>query len=172
MSVTLSVLAITIHCHAFNSCKCIWESMGKPCSCTQYIKSRIFTASHTKICIRYCRSRWNLYQYYQVTWNPYQYYKSCETRISTTSHVKRVSVLYKSCETRICTTNHVKPVSVLPSHVKPVSILQVMWKPISVLQVQPIAVPDKISLVCYCWHLPLLHTHNNTDSKKIVIFPV
>ena len=35
----------------------VWESMGKPCSCVQYIKSRIF----------YCKSRENPYQVLQVT---------------------------------------------------------------------------------------------------------
>ena len=34
-----------------------WESMGKPCSCAQFIKSRIF----------YCKSRENPYQVLQVT---------------------------------------------------------------------------------------------------------
>ena len=36
----------------------VWESMGKPFSCTQFIKSRIF---YKKLCEK-----------------PYQYYKSCE----------------------------------------------------------------------------------------------
>ena len=51
----------------------VWESMGKPCSCMQFIKSRIFfntshtririsTASHARIRIRYCKSRENPYQ--------------------------------------------------------------------------------------------------------------
>ena len=40
----------------------VWESMGKPCSCVQFIKSRIF----------YCKSRENLYQYYKSRENPYQ----------------------------------------------------------------------------------------------------
>ena len=46
----------------------VWELMGKPCSCTQFVKSRIFllqvmrksvsgTASHTRIRIRYYKSR-------------------------------------------------------------------------------------------------------------------
>ena len=46
----------------------VWESMGKPCSCMQFIKSRIF----------YCKSRENPYQYYKSRENPYQYYKSRE----------------------------------------------------------------------------------------------
>ena len=29
----------------------VWESMGKPCSCMQFIKSRISATSHTRICI-------------------------------------------------------------------------------------------------------------------------
>ena len=39
----------------------VWESMGKPCSCVQFIKSRIFT----KLCE-------NPYQYYKLRENPYQ----------------------------------------------------------------------------------------------------
>ena len=46
----------------------VWESMGKPCSCMQFIKSRIF----------YCKSHNNPYQYYKSRENPYQYYKSRE----------------------------------------------------------------------------------------------
>ena len=44
----------------------VWESMGKPCSCMQFIKSHIFTASHARIRIstsshvrihiKYCKS--------------------------------------------------------------------------------------------------------------------
>ena len=37
-------------------------SMGKPCSCIQFIKSHIF----------YCKSRENSYQYYKLRENPYQ----------------------------------------------------------------------------------------------------
>ena len=48
--------------------------------------------------------------------------------------------------------SHKNLYQVLQVTLKPVSVLQVMWKPISVLQVQAIAVPDKISLVCYRWH--------------------
>ena len=40
----------------------VWESMGKPCSCIQFIKSRIF----------YCKSRENPYQCYKSLENPYQ----------------------------------------------------------------------------------------------------
>ena len=29
----------------------VWESMGKPCSCMQFIRSCIFTTSHARICI-------------------------------------------------------------------------------------------------------------------------
>ena len=45
----------------------VWESTGKPCSCTQFIKSCIF---HYKLCK-------NPYQYCKLCKNPYQYYKSC-----------------------------------------------------------------------------------------------
>ena len=37
----------------------VWESMGKPCSCTYFIKSRI----------SYCKSHENLYQVLQVMHN-------------------------------------------------------------------------------------------------------
>ena len=40
----------------------VWESMGKPCSCMQFIKSHIF----------YCKSRENPYQYYKSRENLYQ----------------------------------------------------------------------------------------------------
>ena len=40
----------------------VWESMGKPCSCTQFIKAVFF----------YYKSRDNLYQYYKSRENPYQ----------------------------------------------------------------------------------------------------
>ena len=40
----------------------VWESMGKPCSCVQFIKNRIF----------YCKSRENPYQYYKSCENPYR----------------------------------------------------------------------------------------------------
>ena len=46
----------------------VWESMGKPCSCMQFIKSRIF----------YYKPRENPYQYYKSHENPFRYYKSCE----------------------------------------------------------------------------------------------
>ena len=40
----------------------VWESMGKPCSCMQLIKSRII----------YCKSCENPYQYYKSREIPYQ----------------------------------------------------------------------------------------------------
>ena len=40
----------------------VWESVGKPCSCMQFIKS----------CIFYCKSRKIPYQYYKSHENPYQ----------------------------------------------------------------------------------------------------
>ena len=40
----------------------VWESMGKPCSCMQFIQSRNF----------YCKSHENPYQYYKSRENPYQ----------------------------------------------------------------------------------------------------
>ena len=46
----------------------VWESMGKPCNCTQFIKSRIF----------YFKSRKNPYHVLQVT---------RESVSGTTSHV-------------------------------------------------------------------------------------
>ena len=67
----------------------VWESMGKPCSCMQFIKSRVFnyksrknpylvlqvtresvsgTTSHARIRIRYYKSRENPYQVLQVTY--------------------------------------------------------------------------------------------------------
>ena len=45
----------------------VWESMGKPCSCTQFIKSRIFYYKSRENPYQYCKSRENLYQVLQVT---------------------------------------------------------------------------------------------------------
>ena len=53
-AVTLVIIRLT---HAN-----VWESMGKHCSCMQFIKSRIF----------YYKSRENPYQYYKSRENPYQ----------------------------------------------------------------------------------------------------
>ena len=59
----------------------VWESMGKPCSCTQFIKSRIF----------YCKSRENPYQYCESRENPYQVLQVTRESVSgTTSHVRCV----------------------------------------------------------------------------------
>ena len=59
----------------------VWESMGKPCSCTQFIKSRIF----------YYKSRDNPYQYYKSRENPYQVLQVTRESVSgTTSHVRCV----------------------------------------------------------------------------------
>ena len=59
----------------------VWESMGKPCSCTQFIKSRIF----------YYKSRENPYQYCKSRENPYQVLQVTRESVSgTTSHVRCV----------------------------------------------------------------------------------
>ena len=59
----------------------VWESMGKPCSCTQFIKSHIL----------YYKSRDNLYQYYKSRENPYQVLQVTRESVSgTTSHVRCV----------------------------------------------------------------------------------
>ena len=42
--------------------------MGKPCCCTQFIKSWIFTTSHTSVHIRYCKPREKPVSVLQVTW--------------------------------------------------------------------------------------------------------
>ena len=54
----------------------VWESMGKPCSCTQFI-------------IFYYKSRDNPYQYYKSRENPYQVLQvTRESVSSTTSRVR------------------------------------------------------------------------------------
>ena len=59
----------------------VWESMWKPCSCTQFIKSRIF----------YYKSRENPYQYRKSHENPYQVLQVTRESVSgTTSHVRCV----------------------------------------------------------------------------------
>ena len=45
----------------------VWQSMGKPCSCMQFIKSRIFYSKSRKNPYQYYKSRENLYQVLQVT---------------------------------------------------------------------------------------------------------
>ena len=50
----------------------VWESMGKPCSCTQFIKSRIFYYKSRENLYQYCKSRENPYQYCKSRENPYQ----------------------------------------------------------------------------------------------------
>ena len=49
----------------------VWESMGKPCSCTQFIKCRIF----------YSKSRENPYQVLQVTCAAYDHAMKSEVRM-------------------------------------------------------------------------------------------
>ena len=44
----------------------VWESMGKLCSCMQFIKSRICNKSHENP-YQYSKSHENLYQVLQVT---------------------------------------------------------------------------------------------------------
>ena len=56
----------------------VWESMGKLCSCMQFIKSRIF----------YCKSRENLYQYYKSHENPYQVLQVTITRAASEHAMK------------------------------------------------------------------------------------
>ena len=60
----------------------VWESMGKPCSCTQFIKSHIFYYKSRKNPYQCCKSRQNPYQVLQVT---------RESVSGTTSHVRCVS---------------------------------------------------------------------------------
>ena len=77
----------------------VWESIGKPCSYTQFIKSRIFYYKSRKNPYQYCKSRENQYQYCKSRENQYQYCKSCENLYQvlqamresvsgTTSHVR------------------------------------------------------------------------------------
>ena len=59
-----SVLTFIIICLTHTN---VWESMGKPCSCMQLIKSRIFYYKSRENPYQYCKSRENLYQILQVT---------------------------------------------------------------------------------------------------------
>ena len=55
--------------------------MGKPCSCTQFIKSHIF----------YYKSRENPYQYCKSHENPYQVLQVTRESVSgTASHARRI----------------------------------------------------------------------------------
>ena len=61
--------------------------MGKPCSCTQFIKRRIF----------YSKSRENPYQYCKSHENPYQVLQVTRESVSgTASHVRIRIRYYKS----------------------------------------------------------------------------
>ena len=48
------------------------HGMGKPCSCTKFIKAVFCTASHARIRIRYYKSHENPYQVLQVTCAAYE----------------------------------------------------------------------------------------------------
>ena len=65
----------------------VWESMRKPCSCTQFIKSRIFYSKSCENPYQYCKSRENPYQVLQVT---------RESVSGTTSHARIRIRYYKS----------------------------------------------------------------------------
>ena len=52
----------------------VWESMGKPCSCIQFIKSRIFYCKSCENLYQYYKSHENLYQVLQVTCTASDYY--------------------------------------------------------------------------------------------------
>ena len=63
------VIHIIIHLTHTN----VWESIGKPCSCTQFIKTRTF----------YSKSHENPYQYYKSRENPYQVLQvTCAARLT------------------------------------------------------------------------------------------
>ena len=57
----------------------VWESMGKPCSCIEFIKSCTFYYKSRENPYQYCKSREKPYQVLQVT---------RESVLGTTSHVR------------------------------------------------------------------------------------
>ena len=76
----------------------VWESMGKPCSYTQFIKSHIFYYKSCENPYQYCKSRKNPYQVLQVTRESVSGTAShARIRISTASHA-RIRIRY--CKSR------------------------------------------------------------------------
>ena len=59
----------------------VWEPMGKPCSCTQFIKSCIFYSKSRENPYQYCKSRENLYQILQVMCAAYERAMKSEVRM-------------------------------------------------------------------------------------------
>ena len=101
----------------------VWESMEKPCSCMQFIKSRIF----------YCKSRENPYHYYNSRENPYQV---LQVTCSASERAMKLKV------------HMIKSLS--------------PW-----YQATP---KKKITRLLLLALLLVLHTCNNTDGNKLVIF--
>ena len=116
----------------------VWESMGKPCSCIQFIKSSIL----------YCKSRVN----------PYQYYKSREVSVL---QVTWKSVSGTASHARcVWTCNEIegsydKIITIVPSYTRKKNHC-FTGKNITCLLPLPL--------------LLVLHTRNNTDGNKLVIF--
>ena len=59
----------------------VWESMGKPCSCTQFMKSRIFYSKSHENPYQYCKSCENPYQVLQVTCAAYDHAMKSKVRM-------------------------------------------------------------------------------------------
>ena len=59
----------------------VWESMGKPSSCMQFIKSRIFYSKSRENPYQYCKSRENTYQVLQVMCAAYERAIKSEVRM-------------------------------------------------------------------------------------------
>ena len=75
----------------------VWESMGKPCSCIQFIKAVFFTTSHTRICISnssHARIHVSTTSHARIYVSATSHARIC---VSTTSHA-RICQCYKSRE--------------------------------------------------------------------------
>ena len=115
----LMIKVIIIHLTHAN----VWESIGKPSSCIQFIKSHIF----------YYKSRENPYQVLQVMW---------ESVSDTASHMH--------C---IWTCNKIEG-----SYAKIIITIVPSYTGTNITRLSPLAL------------LLVLHTCNNTDGNKLVIF--
>ena len=144
--------------------------MGSLCSCTQFIKSRIFYYKSRENPYQYCKSRENPYQVLQVTRESVSVLQVTRESVSgTTSHVRIRIRYYKSREnpyqvlqvTRESVSGHV----CVSEHVNEIEI---SYDKI-IIPIVP-SYTEKITRLLPLVLLLMLRTRNNTDGNKLVIF--
>ena len=99
----------------------VWESVEKPCSCVQFLKSDF---------------------YYKSCENPYQYTSHTRIHISTTLN----NVHIWTCN-EIRSSDNKIIITIVPSYTE-----------------------RKITCLLLLALLPMLHSHNNTDRNKLMMF--